>query len=224
MEHVETDRDEATGSAIKKFVEAIAITPEDARALVRQYESQARARHAGLSDEQIRLKVADTIIKRYAKLAAASGGATSLAGVIPGIGTALSITGGTLADVSLSVKFQVDMTMCLAMTLKGELTNEDAKHLSFIIALTGALEGAGTKGGTKLVSKAGQRMVEQYLKGATLIYIKELFKAVGIKLTKSGILKAIPFGVGVAIGSGTGYAMTRYVGRTARDFFLLDAD
>jgi len=99
VEHVETVKDEATGSAIKKFVESIAITPEDARALVRQYESQARARHAGLGDEQIRLKVADTVIKRYAKLAAASGGATSLAGVIPGIGTALigtalSVTGG----------------------------------------------------------------------------------------------------------------------------------
>jgi hypothetical protein len=166
--------------------------------------------------------VADKIIKRYSKLAATSGGVTSLAGVIPGVGTAISMVGGGLADVSLSMKFQIDMTMCLAMALKDKLANEDAKHMSFIIALCGALEKAGAVEGAKIASKAGVKMVEQYLKGATLTFIKELFKTVGITFTKAATVKAIPFGVGVVIGSSAGYAMTQYVGKSARNFFLLD--
>lgn len=94
--------------------------------------------------------------------------------------------------------------------------------MSFIIALCGALETAGVEGGVRIASKAGVKMVEQYLKGAPLALIKELFKTVGITFTKKATMKAIPFGVGVVIGSSAGYAMTQYVGKSARDFFLLD--
>ncbi|WP_186210089.1 hypothetical protein [Burkholderia gladioli] len=210
------------GSIIMRIVESIAISPEDAREIVRQYDAQARAKHPNGSNEKVKKMVANKIIKRYSKLAATSGGVTSLAGVIPGVGTAISMVGGGLADVSLSMKFQIDMTMCLAMALKDQLANEDAKHMSFIIALCGALEKAGAAEGARIASKAGVKMVEQYLKGATLTFIKELFKAVGIKFTKAATVKAIPFGVGVIIGSSAGYAMTQYVGKSARNFFLLD--
>lgn len=216
------DGSKATGSTIMKIVETIAITPQDAREIVCQYEVQARAKHSDFSDDKIKNLVADKIIKRYSSLAATSGGVTSLAGVIPGVGTAFSMVGGGLADVSLSMKFQIDMTMCLAIALKDNLANEDAKHMSFIIALCGTLEKAGVAGGAKIASKAGVKMVDQYLKGATLVFIKELFKAVGISFTKSATIKAIPFGVGVVLGSSAGYAMSQYVGKSARDFFLLD--
>lgn len=218
------DGSKAAGSTIMKIVETIAITPQDAREIVCQYEVQARAKHSDFSDDKIKNLVADKIIKRYSSLAATSGGVTSLAGVIPGIGTAFSMVGGGLADVSLSMKFQIDMTMCLAIALKDNLANEDAKHMSFIIALCGTLEKAGVAGGAKIASKAGVKMVDQYLKGATLVFIKELFKAVGITFTKSATIKAIPFGVGVVLGSSAGYAMSQYVGKSAREFFLLDDD
>jgi len=218
----EKDESQNTGSTIMKVVETIAISAEDAREIVRQYDAQARRKHPDASEDKIKNLVSKKIIKRYSSLAATSGGVTSLAGVIPGVGTAISMVGGGLADVSLSMKFQIDMTMCLAMALKDNLSNEDAKHMSFIIALCGALEKAGATQGAKIASKAGVKMVEQYLKGATLTFIKELFKTVGITFTKAATVKAIPFGVGVVIGSSAGYAMSQYVGNSARDFFLLD--
>lgn len=91
--------------------------------------------------------------------------------------------------------------MCLAMALKDNLANEDAKHMSFIIALCGSLEKAGVAGGTKIASRAGVKMVDQYLKGTALVFIKQLFSKVGITFTKSATLKAIPFGVGVVLAS-----------------------
>lgn len=215
---------EDSGSRLMKAVQAIAITPKDAKAIVHDYTSQARSKDTNATDGQIKLKVAEKIISRYAKLAATSGGTTALAGVIPGIGTAAAMLGGGSVDMALSVKFQVDMTMCLAFTFKDGLGDEDAIHMSYIIAISSALEKAGSTGATKIASKAGATMVNRYLKGATLAAIKQLFKAMGITFTRSAFTKAIPFGVGVVIGSAAGYGVTKYVGNQARDFFLLDLE
>lgn len=214
---------EDSGTTIMKLVESIAIAPQDAREMVRQYERQAREAHPSAIDETIRKLVTDKIIHRYSKMAAASGGATSLAGVFPGIGTAISMVGGGIADVSLCMKLQIDMTMCLAIAINNELTNEDAKHMSFVVALAGSLEKMASEAAKKTTSKAAVRVVSEYLKGATLQTIKQLFKQIGIKFTQRAAIKAIPFGVGVVIGATANYYLTLYVGKVARDVFLIES-
>jgi hypothetical protein len=221
---IENAEFEDSGSRLMKAVQAIAISPKDARASVFDYTLQARSEDKNATDRQIKSKVADKIISRYAKLAATSGGATALAGVIPGVGTAAAMLGGGSVDMALSLKFQVDMTMCLAFAFKSGLSDEDAIHMSYIIALSSALEKAGSAGATKIASKAGVAMVNQYLKGATLQFIKQLFKTIGVTFTRSALTKMIPFGVGVVIGSAAGYGMTKFVGNQARDFFLLESE
>ena len=99
-----TEEKEDNGSSLMKLVEAIAITPKDARELVSQYEGQVRKAEPDASGERIQVLVTDKIIERYSKMAAATGGATSLAGVIPGIGPAVAMGGGGVADVSLCMK------------------------------------------------------------------------------------------------------------------------
>jgi hypothetical protein len=42
------------------------------------------------------------------------------------------------------MKLQIDMTMCLAVAINGKVSNEDAKHMSYIIALYGSLEQTGS--------------------------------------------------------------------------------
>jgi hypothetical protein len=217
-----TDTPEDSGTTIMKLVEAIAITPQDARAVVSQYEKQARRAHPSAPDEAIRKLVTSKVIQRYSKMAAASGGATSLAGVVPGLGTAVAMIGGGVADVSLCMKFQIDMTMCLAVAINEGITNEDAKHMSFVIALAGSLEKFGSEAGKATASKAAVRVASEYLTGATLQIIKQLFKKVGIIFTQKAAVKAIPFGVGVVIGSSANYFLTRYVGHAARDVFLIE--
>lgn len=115
----------------------------------------------------------------------------------------------------MCVKFQVDMTMCLAIAIYDKLSNEDAKHLSYVIALAGTIEQVVSKGATKFAGRAGVRIVERYLTGATLLTVKELFKRVGIVFARTSLTKAIPFGVGVLVGAGTNYALTKFVGRAA---------
>lgn len=214
--------DGTSSSSLMKVVEAIAISPQDARAVVQQYEAQVRRSRPNSLNNEIQKLVTDKIISRYSKLAATSGAATALPGIIPGIGTVASAIGGGITDVSVCMKIQIDMTMCLGMAINGSMTNEDAKHMSYIIALSGSLEHMGSAGATRIASKAGVRMANQYLTGSTLVVIKELFKKVGITFTKKAFMKAIPFGVGAAIGGAANYALTQYVGKEARDTFYLD--
>jgi hypothetical protein len=114
--------------------------------------------------------------------------------------------------------------MCLAETFGHDVEGADARYLSFIIAAGGALEKAGVEAGAKLGSKAGVTMVRQYLRGAALQAVKELFKKLGIVFTRKALEKAIPFGVGVVLGASGDYALTRYIGAQAKKWFILDRD
>lgn len=200
-------------------VDKIAISPEDAKALVQGYFAQIPQ---NVSKDTGRKMVAEKIIDRYAYLSATSGGVTSLAGVIPGVGTAVSVIGGGTADVVATMKLQVDMTMCLATAYGYDLTNEDARHLTFLIAGAGALEQMATTTGKNFVSKTALKVTDIYLKGATLQAVKNIFKTVGINFTKSAFKKALPFGIGVVIGSSTNYALTKYVGNKALEWFVVN--
>jgi len=211
-------------SRILKAVQSIAISPKDAKEYVAQIVTKAKLSNPTADEHKIQEIVAKQIVTRYSKLCAMSGGATALSGVIPGIGTAIAMVGGGLTDATISLKLQVDMTMCIAEAFGWDLTNEDARHMSFLIAACGALEKVGIREGTALASKAGVKMINQYLQGAALQTIKELFKKIGINFARTSLQKAIPFGVGVAIGSGVNYAFTKYVGNSAMKWFVIERE
>lgn len=80
----------------------------------------------------------------------------------------------------------------------------------------------GSAGATRIASKAGVRMVKQYLKGPVLQIIKELFSKIGVTFTQKAAAKVIPFGIGVIVSGAANYALTVYVGKTARDAFRLN--
>lgn len=202
-------------------VQAIAISPEDAEKLVRGFEKKER--RSGTDSSQIPDAVADRIIARYAKLAAGVGGASGLAGIIPGVGTAAAALGGTAADMAASVKLQVDMVMCLTCAYGHDIHSEEARHLAFLLSAGSALEHAGERFAVDLASKAGVKLLRQYLKGAVLQTLKELFKKLGLAFTRKALEKALPFGIGVVLGGTFNYAMTSYVGATAKSWFKHEA-
>ncbi len=215
---------EEQSDRLLKAVQSIAISPADARELVRRLRAQAERDRPAASARDHEERVADHIVSRYARYAATSGGLTGLVGFIPGIGTALAMVGGSLADIAVSMKFQVDMCMCLAEAFGYDVREPDAQHLALLIAAGGALEKAGVESGAKVASKAGVTMLRQYLKGAALQVIKEFFKKLGITFTRKALEKALPFGIGALFGAGGNFVMTRFVGAQAKKWFLLDRD
>lgn len=217
------DKNDKPGQLLR-LVQALIISPQDAQALADNYHRQARHEAPRESEQQRQDRVAQKIVARYARISSLVGGASGLTGLIPGMGTAVAVLGGATGDTALTMKLQVDMTMCLAANYGYDLTSDDGLHLAFLLAAGGALEKAGVEAGTRLASQAGVRMLRQYLRGAALKTIKELFKQLGVVFTRKALEKAVPFGVGVALGSGANYYLTRYVGQQAITWFRLDRD
>ena len=71
-------------------------------------------------------------------------------------------------------------------------------------------------------SKAGVKMLRQYLQGAAIQAVKQAFKKVGVTFTRKALEKTIPFGVGVVISGTANYWLTRFVGGQARKWFEID--
>lgn len=203
-----------------RAIQAIAMPPQDVESLVNQYRSRFEKR-AELDDEA-RLECGQAIVRRFSKLAASAGAATALAGVVPGIGTAVALLGGTATDLAVTLKWQVDMCACLIHLYGYDLGNPEAQHLVFALAFLGALENAGQGAAVKLGSKAGVKALRGLLKGPALVFVKELLKKVGITFTRKALEKAIPFGVGVVVGGSSNYLLTRFIGGRAIAHLELD--
>src|SRR4051794_28096263 len=110
-------------SRLQKAVEAIVIAPEAATKLVDGYratfEDKFKREPESLEDKR---RIAAKIIGRYSKLAAAAGAVTAAPGVIPGIGTAVAVVSGGVADTAAALKLQVDMCMCLVEVFEADLS------------------------------------------------------------------------------------------------------
>ena len=213
-----------SGSRLLKIIEAIAISPEDAIAHAERYKEQCRSKHPYQTEDDHRRCAADKIIQRYSRFAMTVGGVTALPGTVPGLGTAVSVIGGATTDTAACMKLQVDMCMCLAAAFEYDITSEDGRYLAFLIAATGSIQRAGGAAGVQVGTKAGVRMLRQYLRGAALQAVKHAFRRVGITFTRKAVERAIPFGVGVAIGAGANYGLTRYVGHQAKQWFIIDTN
>jgi hypothetical protein len=171
------------------------------------------------SSDEIRNLVAKKIVSNYSYFTSFIGGATALTGVIPGLGQVIAAFGGASADAALSMKYQIEMTMALAVIYGHDIEVEEEKRLCLIIAGLGAINETAKEGGKALGAKAFVKMAQKYLKGPTLQAVKEIFKKVGITFTRKALEKAIPFGVGVILGASANKGLTVYVGSKAKDFF-----
>jgi hypothetical protein len=203
-----------------KAVELVLADPaEIMKATKAIYERFKKKYQDEKTDDDIADMVAEKIISNYSYYSAFVGGATALTGVVPGLGTVIASFGGATADAALSMKYQIEMTMAIAVVYGHDITIEEEKRVCLIVAGLGAINQTAKEGGKAISSKAFVKMTQQYLRGATLQAVKEIFKKVGITFTRKAAEKAIPFGVGVVIGFSANKGLTWYVGSKAKDFF-----
>ena len=88
------DEIQEDGSRLLMAVQAISISPKNAKAMANKYQARSLKQNRQLSELEVKHIAAKRIVDRYAKLAATSGGATALTGIIPGLGTAVAMLGG----------------------------------------------------------------------------------------------------------------------------------
>lgn len=204
-------------------IELILAKPEAIKQESLSLMEKLKRAHPSKANTEICRLASEKVISNYSYYAAFAGGTTALTGVIPGIGTAVAVSGGASADAIASMKFQIEMTMALATIYDHDILVEEEKRLCYIIAGLGAISEGAKEGGKSLTSKAFTKLVQENLKGPLLQAVKAIFKKLGVTFTRKALEKAIPFGVGVVIGFTANKGLTWYVGSKARDFFSADA-
>jgi hypothetical protein len=214
----------ASGARLLNLISAVAISADEAKALVESYRRRSERYYPDESPDVRRHRIAKAIVKRYARLSAITGGVTALPSTVPGVGTALAMLGGGAIDTGICIKLQVDMCMCLVECYGHDLTSEDAKHLSMLLALFGTLERLGEAAAVRLGTKAGVAMLRKYLRGAALQTIKMALSTVGVRFTRKALEKSVPFGFGVGAGIVMNYGITHSVGSQAVAWLRLDGE
>jgi hypothetical protein len=205
---------------VLQAIEIILADPADIKKeTLKLYGKYESSYGTSKSDTELQRMVVKKIISNYSYYTAFVGGATGLTGIVPGLGTVLAATGGAVADTALTMKYQIEMVMALAVVYGHDIENEEEQRLCMIVAGLGAINEATKQSGKAVGSKAFVSIVHQYLRGSTLVAVKQVFKKVGITFTRKGLEKAIPFGVGVVIGGAANKGLTLYVGSKARSFF-----
>lgn len=205
-----------------KVIEVILADPAEIKRAAIAKKEKYQKKYPKEPEEKIKSRTANKIISGYSYSAAFVGGVAALPGVIPGIGSVIAATGGVTTDIVLSMKYQIEMVMSIAVVYDHNIELEEERRICLIIAGLGAINEAGKKGVKKMGEKAFVNMARQHLKGATLQAVKQVFRRVGVTFTRKAVEKAAPFGIGVFLGFSANKGLTWYVGKKAKRLFAIN--
>lgn len=205
-----------------RAVESVVAGPSDIRETVEECRAQALRQKgaAALPAQDIQIKVADLIINRYAKTCGRVGGFTSLASVVPGVGTIVTLVGANAADFVVTMKYQIEMVMALAHLFGRDIQDEEERTLCYTVAGIGVASQAGLLSFQRFTVQSLKEASKRMMKTRAKRWLIQLFKKLGLRFTERGLMKAIPFGIGAITSYTSNKKMTTYIGRRARDYFI----
>jgi hypothetical protein len=163
-------------------------------------EEAAAERVATLSEENPDAspdELVELLTKRKCMQTGALGAITSGASMIPGLGTALSLTFGVAADIGVTFKLQAELVLEIAAVYERTLNPTEKRRV--VMLITGLSAGAN-----QALSKAGRRIAEKATE----------------RLAQKSVIKAIPV-IGVAASAGTNILFTYVIGQRAKAYFSL---
>jgi len=150
-----------------------------------------KKKYPGLSNAE----VVEKLIKAKCQKTAAIGVTTSASSVIPGLGTALALTVGLVADISSTLKMHSELVLEIAEAYGKRLTEKERSEV--LLTVTGLSTGINTISG-----KA----------------VKGLSHKVGDIAARKWLSKAIPV-IGMATSASTNVLSTYIIGKRANAYF-----
>lgn len=208
------------GRQLLTAVERIIAGTDSLIALSEQHQRRARERKVE-GESAITEAAAEEVISHFARRSALSGGLTAAPALIPGLGSLVAAAGGTLADIGLVLKFEVEMALVLSHLHGFDITRPEERQIAFLLASVGtydAQSGGDVLGELSQAARAGKDAVWTYApREISKMVLSVMAKIALLKLSKGMLARALPV-VGIAVGSTMNHALTRRVGeRCIRD-------
>jgi len=198
----------------KRLLFAVERMVDDCDTLAAQAEA-AKGDFFGGEDEDDakRLRaVAERIIAGYSTKSAITGGVAAVPAMVPGPGTAVAVVGGSLADMILMLKHEVEMTLCLTHLYGHDIREEKGRWLAYALAAVHTYE---AKSGGSYLEDVTEAQLEALVKYTPRQLGKLAVTALGklaLLSVSKNLVRAVPL-VGVVVCASANKMLTAAVGR-----------
>lgn len=202
------DRHEDQGRKLLTAVERIVEEPDE---LIARVEAFRREVGKGEDDDATRLAVARRIVRHFSNRSAFAGAATALPALLPGAGTLLAGLGGTLADVGLTMKFEVEMALSLTHLHGFDIRREKERQLAFLLASVSTYDAQSGRNFFVDLAEAEGTALWNYAPRQVAKYLVTVMAKLVLLAASKGLLKMLPL-VGIAVGGTANKVLTTRVG------------
>ena len=207
-------KDESQGAALLKAVERIVDSPAKIQARVDETVEWARGKLPDdASSDEIRGSVERQLISHYSNRTAIAGGASALPGLVPGLGSVTALVGGGLLDMTLCLKYEVEMVLALASLRGYDIEDARERQLAYLLAAAHTYEATGGRNPLPDLVKTEIDAVWHYTPRQLAKLVGSMFVRLALMLAGRGLTRAIPF-VGMVVSSAANKTLTSRVGKS----------
>jgi uncharacterized protein (DUF697 family) len=200
-------RDEfAEGQRLLSSVERLV---DDCDSLIAHVEMLASKVPGGEEQDTVEI-VADLLIADYSMRAAISGGVTALPALLPG-GSVVALVGGAMVDMTLMLKNDVEMILCLSHLYGYDIRDEKERWLAYVLAGIRTYDVAHRQNYLADLLEIQLDALPKYTPRALFKLAATVLGKVALSTLSRGFIKAIPL-VGIAVSASTNKFMTTSVG------------
>jgi len=203
------EADDVRGERLRRAVESILASDEAIKAAAKGFEGAVGATSTGL--ESRRRAAVKAAIERYSDLAALSGGASALPALVPGIGTVAAIAGGALADVTLLLKWELELGLVLAVLHGRDIHDPAERTAVFVLAASGTAEARGVGNVVADGVVTGGLALWNYAPRQAGKLLATLLGKLALAAASRSLVRAVPV-VGILVGAGANKILTARVG------------
>ena len=208
--------DDAKGVKLLTAVERIVASTASIRATVDGVQAVLKAAQPDLKGAELRDATAKALVKQYSDRAAIAGGASGLPALIPGWGSLVAAVGGTVAELTLLLKWEVEMALALSHLYGFDIDEPAERQLAFLMASVGTYDATGKNFFADIARLEGTALWNYAPRHVARFVVQAMAAVAAIYLWR-GFFKAIPV-LGIGIGAGLNKVLTNKVGaRCVRD-------
>ena len=208
---VDTPNDErAQGERLLNAVERLIDAQEDLITFVEALkEEMPQQEH--FSNDAYTWHIARKIIGTYSTRSAIAGAVTAMPAMIPGGGTVIAVVGGSLADMGLMLKHEVEMVLCLAYLFGHDIRDERERWLALVLASVSTYEAESGRNYFRDLADAELEAIMKYTPRQLAKVAVAILGKLALTGLSKGLVKAVPL-VGIAISASANKILTQSVG------------
>lgn len=201
---------EREGARLLSAVERLVADTDKLLAQVETHRTRV-PRAEGEDEAAHRKAVAGELIATYSNRSALSGGAAALPAVVPGLGSVTALLGGTLADMALMLKFEVELSLCLSALYGYDIRKPRERQLAFLLASVQTYEDRQQHNPLVDLALAEGTAIWNYTPRQVSKALVSVFAKIALLGLSRAFWRVLPV-VGIAVGAGMNKALTRRVG------------